>query len=213
MEDVIHWVTEHKDESPPKRKVNHSHPDPTANEAIGMWFGKSAGRSTAQGNARKRNTRKRNAHASVYGGQRRRSRMRENEVEKRFVEAVRAVGGQALKFTSQTMNGVPDRLVLLLGGKCAFVELKAPGKQMRILQRKRRLQLEALGFPVFCVDRLEQIQPAVDALLHWTPGEPIPQGIGAKIPEMPEVTLPQGDTQSKEPETQAQDAGEEVMPL
>lgn len=35
MEAVIHWVTEHKDESPPKRKVNHSHPDPTANEAIG----------------------------------------------------------------------------------------------------------------------------------------------------------------------------------
>ncbi len=74
--------------------------------------------------------------------------MRENEVEKQFVEAVRAAGGQALKFTSQSMNGVPDRLVLLLGGKCAFVELKAPGKQMRILQRKRRQQLEALGFPV-----------------------------------------------------------------
>ena len=78
--------------------------------------------------------------------------MRENEVEKQFVEAVRAAGGQALKFTSQSMNGVPDRLVLLLGGKCAFVELKAPGKQMRILQRKRRQQLEALGFPVFCVE-------------------------------------------------------------
>ena len=54
--------------------------------------------------------------------------MRESVVEKQFVEAVRAAGGQALKFTSQTMNGVPDRLVLLLGGKCAFVELKAPGK-------------------------------------------------------------------------------------
>ena len=86
--------------------------------------------------------------------------MRENEVEKQFVEAVRAAGGQDLKFTSQSMNGVPDRLVLLLGGKCAFVELKAPGKQMRILQRKRRQQLEALGFPVFCVDRPEQIQAA-----------------------------------------------------
>ena len=117
--------------------------------------------------------------------------MRENEVEKQFVEAVRAAGGQALKFTRQSMNGVPDRLVLLLGGKCAFVELKAPGKQMRILQRKRRLQLEELGFPVFCVDRPEQIQPAINALLRWNPGEPIPQGIGAKIPEMPEVTLPQ----------------------
>lgn len=83
--------------------------------------------------------------------------MRESEVEKQFVAAVKAAGGQALKFTSQTMNGVPDRLVLLIGGKCAFVELKAPGKQMRILQRKRRQQLEALGFPVFCVDRLEQV--------------------------------------------------------
>lgn len=88
------------------------------------------------------------------------------------------------------MNGVPDRLVLLLGGKCAFVELKAPGKQMRLLQRKRRQQLEALGFPVFCVDRPEQIQPAIDALLKWKPGDPIPQGIGAKIPEMPLMELP-----------------------
>lgn len=43
--------------------------------------------------------------------------MRESEVEKRFVAAVRAVGGLALKFTSQSMNGVPDRLVLLLFGK------------------------------------------------------------------------------------------------
>lgn len=124
--------------------------------------------------------------------------MRENEVEKQFVEAVRAAGGQALKFTSQSMNGVPDRLVLLLGGKCAFVELKAPGKQMRILQRKRRLQLEELGFLVFCVDRPEQIQPAINALLRWNPGEPIPQGIGAKIPEMPEVTLPQNTPEQDE---------------
>lgn len=133
--------------------------------------------------------------------------MRESEVEKQFVAAVRAVGGQAFKFTSQTMNGVPDRLVLLLGGKCAFVELKAPGKQMRILQRKRRQQLEALGFPVFCVDRLEQIQPAVDALLHWTPGEPIPQGIGAKIPEMPVVELPDTAESMDSDSTHSDDSG------
>ena len=47
--------------------------------------------------------------------------MRESIVEKQFVEAVRAAGGQALKFTSQTMNGVPDRLVLLLGGNPAGI--------------------------------------------------------------------------------------------
>lgn len=141
--------------------------------------------------------------------------MRESEVEKRFVEAVRAAGGQALKFTSQTMNGVPDRLVLLLGGKCAFVELKAPGKQMRLLQRKRRQQLEALGFPVFCVDRPEQIRPAIDALRRWNPGDPIPHGIGAKIPEMPQIELPE---KNEEAPTTANDVidtttnPEEVMP-
>lgn len=117
--------------------------------------------------------------------------MRESEVEKAFVDAVKTAGGQAMKFTSQTMNGVPDRLVLLLGGKCAFVELKAPGKQMRLLQRKRRLQIQTLGFPVFCVDRIEQIKPAIEALQKWMPGEPIPEGIGAKIPELPVMELPE----------------------
>lgn len=106
--------------------------------------------------------------------------MRENEVEKQFVEAVRVAGGQALKFTSQSMNGVPDRLVLLLGGKWCFCGTESSRQAERILQRKRRLQLEALGFPVFCVDRPEQIQPAIHALICWKPGEPIPQGIGAR---------------------------------
>lgn len=115
--------------------------------------------------------------------------MRESEVEKTFVDAVRKAGGIAFKFTSQTMNGVPDRLVLLLGARCAFVELKAPGKQMRPLQRKRRKQIEALGFPVFCVDKIEQIEPAIEALMNWKPGEDIPEGIGAKIPEIRYMTL------------------------
>lgn len=34
MEDVIHWVTEHKEESPPRRAC-HRPPDPTADKAIG----------------------------------------------------------------------------------------------------------------------------------------------------------------------------------
>lgn len=118
--------------------------------------------------------------------------MRENEVEKAFVDAVKEAGGKAVKFTSQTMNGVPDRLVLLPCGKCAFVELKAPGKQMRMLQRKRREQLLALGFPVFCVDRPEQIQPVMEALGEWEPGEPVPTGVGAEIPELINMILPGG---------------------
>jgi len=124
-------------------------------------------------------------------------------VEKAFVDAVKAAGGAALKFTSQTINGVPDRLVLLFGGKAAFVELKAPGRQMRLLQRKRRQHLEALGFPVFCVDRLEQINPVIKALQEWTPGEPVPADVGAKIPGLPVVGLPVAEP----PAVQADTAG------
>ena len=122
--------------------------------------------------------------------------MRESAVEKAFVDAVRKAGGEALKFTSQSRNGVPDRLVLFFSGKAAFVELKAPGKQMRPLQRKRRKQPEALGFPVFCVDSMEQIQPAIRALAEWNPGEPIPTGIGVQVPEIENTELPAKDTEA-----------------
>ncbi len=116
--------------------------------------------------------------------------MREYVVENEFVKAVRAAGGIAYKLTSQTANGLPDRLVLFFPAKTVFVELKAPGKMLRPLQRKRRCQLMKLGFPVLCIDRLSQIKPAIDAILAWTPGEPFPEGIGAEVPELEMATLP-----------------------
>ena len=119
--------------------------------------------------------------------------MRENVIETEFVKAVRNAGGIAYKLTSQTANGLPDRLVLFPVGKTIFVELKAPGKMLRPLQRKRRYQLMKLGFPVLCIDRLEQIQPCIDAILTWTPGEPFPKNIGAKIPDIEIAELPQKD--------------------
>ena len=116
--------------------------------------------------------------------------MREYVVENEFVKAVRKAGGVAYKLTSQTANGLPDRLVLFFPAKTVFVELKAPGKMLRPLQRKRRYQLMKLGFPVLCIDRLSQIKPAIDAILAWSPGEPFPEGIGAEVPELETTTLP-----------------------
>lgn len=116
--------------------------------------------------------------------------MREYVVENEFVKAVKAAGGVAYKLTSQTANGLPDRLVLFFPAKTVFVELKAPGKMMRPLQRKRRYQLMKLGFPVLCIDKLYQIKPCIDAILAWTPSEPFPEGIGAKIPDLEIATLP-----------------------
>ena len=116
--------------------------------------------------------------------------MREYVVENEVVKAVRKAGGVAYKLTSQTANGLPDRLVLFFPAKTIFVELKAPGKQLRPLQRKRRYQLMKLGFPALCIDRFSQIQPCIEAILNWTPGEPFPEGIGAKIPELEMAQLP-----------------------
>ena len=116
--------------------------------------------------------------------------MREYVVENEFVKAVKAAGGVAYKLTSQTANGLPDRLVLFPAAKTIFVELKAPGKMMRPLQRKRRYQLMKLGFPVLCIDRMPQIKPFISAALSWTPGTAFPDGIGARIPDLEMAALP-----------------------
>ena len=83
--------------------------------------------------------------------------MREKTIEAKLVKAAKNMGGRAPKFISPGLDGVPDRLVLLPGGKLAFIELKAPGKELRPLQVRRKRQLEALGFLVYCIDRPEQI--------------------------------------------------------
>ena len=83
--------------------------------------------------------------------------MREKTVERKLVEAVKGMGGLAMKFVSPGLDGVPDRLVLLPHGRIAFVECKAPGGKLRVLQGKRKEQLEALGFSVYCLDSKDQI--------------------------------------------------------
>ena len=88
----------------------------------------------------------------------------ESRTEQALVRTVKARGGIAYKFVSPGVNGVPDRLVLLPHGKIAFVELKAKGKKMRPLQLKRKQQLEALGFLVYCIDRKEQIGEVLDEI-------------------------------------------------
>ena len=90
--------------------------------------------------------------------------MREKDIEQQLVKAVKSMGGIAPKLVSPGFDGMPDRLVLLPGGRLAFVELKAPGRQLRPLQEKRKRQLQALGFLVFCVDGVSQIGAVLDEI-------------------------------------------------
>ncbi len=85
-------------------------------------------------------------------------RITEQKIEAQLVRQVKAAGGMALKLICPGVAGVPDRIVLLTGGRIVFAELKAPGEKPRPLQRKRHMQLQALGFTVLIIDTVAGIQ-------------------------------------------------------
>ena len=90
--------------------------------------------------------------------------MREKVIERKLIQAVRQCGGLALKFVSPGFNGVPDRLLLFMGGKVAFCEVKAPGQKPRPLQVHRMEQLRKMGFRVFVIDGIDQIGRMIDEI-------------------------------------------------
>ena len=92
--------------------------------------------------------------------------MREKKVEEKLVKAVKAEGGRCLKLVSPGTDGMPDRMVLLPGGRIGFVEAKAPGRKPRPLQVKRHEELRALGFMVFDLDDPEQIPGIIREVAH-----------------------------------------------
>ena len=84
--------------------------------------------------------------------------MTEKDIEQALTRKVKAMGGMCIKLTSIGTDGLPDRLVLLLGGHVAFVELKDKGKKPRPLQYAVMNKLKRLGFKCFVVDDKAQIE-------------------------------------------------------
>lgn len=82
--------------------------------------------------------------------------MREKDIEQQLVVETKKMKGLCEKWTSGS-SGWPDRIVILPGSRIGFVEVKAPGKEPRLLQVKRHKQLRALGFKVYVLDDPEQI--------------------------------------------------------
>ena len=83
--------------------------------------------------------------------------LREKAIEQKLLRTVKKSGGIALKFVSPGYDGMPDRIVLLPGGRVAFVEVKAPGMKPRPLQVARHEMLRRLGFKVYVLDDERQI--------------------------------------------------------
>lgn len=79
-------------------------------------------------------------------------KMKEYAVEKHLVQKAQECGGICLKFISPGTAGVPDRIVILPGGKIGFAELKAQGKKPRLVQRAVLRVLYRLGCRVAAID-------------------------------------------------------------
>ena len=90
--------------------------------------------------------------------------MKEKTIETKLVIAIKDMGGIAPKFMSPGLDGMPDRIVLLPGGRMGFVEVKAPGKVPRPLQEARHRMLRMLGFKVYVLDTVDQIGGILDAI-------------------------------------------------
>ena len=90
--------------------------------------------------------------------------MLESEIERKLIKATKVLDGMCLKFTSPSLVGVPDRIVLLPKGRLGFVEVKAKGKEPRPIQVKRIKQLRDLGFKVFVLDDEKDIDKILNKI-------------------------------------------------
>ena len=85
----------------------------------------------------------------------------EKTVEAYLRQQVRKNGGMALKLVCPGCTGVPDRLILMPGGRVYFAETKDKGKKPTPRQRFIHNRLLELGLQVFVPDS----KAAVDLMM------------------------------------------------
>ena len=76
--------------------------------------------------------------------------MLEKTIERYFANKIKNNKGECIKFTG--VAGLPDRIILLPGGKVFFVEFKRAGEAPRKIQEYTHNKFRSLGFKVYVVD-------------------------------------------------------------
>ena len=89
----------------------------------------------------------------------------EKEIEQKLIRAVNRHGGLCLKWTCPGWAGVPDRIVLMPGGKVRFVELKRPkGGELSARQLWFGRKLQSLGFCYWVVWNDDDVRAFEEAI-------------------------------------------------
>ncbi len=91
----------------------------------------------------------------------------ERAIEQYLVKLTKEAGGIALKFSSATQTGYPDRLLLFPHSCAVWVELKSRGENPTPLQNYRIMQLREMGYMVRVCDSREKVREAVEHAKKW----------------------------------------------
>ena len=94
----------------------------------------------------------------------------EKVLEAKLRERCKTLGWMCIKLTSQYQRGLPDRLILMPGGRVCFVEIKTTGKKPTTLQKLTHERLRALGYRVEVVDTTESLDNLIVDLLYEVQG-------------------------------------------
>ncbi len=91
--------------------------------------------------------------------------IKERDVERYFKAQLEKRGALVFKFVSPGQIGVPDRVVLLPGGRVVFAEMKAPRAKPRPLQRAVFSRMARAGHPVYIIDSREAVKKFVEEVM------------------------------------------------
>lgn len=97
--------------------------------------------------------------------------MAEKDIERFLVNSIKKLGGVAYKFVSPGNAGVPDRLIVMPGGKIYFVELKTEKGVPTVLQCRQMDRLFSLGCDVTLLQGLEQVKNFLARISEVKPGD------------------------------------------